>query len=174
MSMAIYDKHLDPNDKDCIVTKIVVTASDTVSTVEDMPSIFHWQIYLVIEPGQSQNNSVVIDMQPANPPIGVMIITSNPNARSTAINKIELDILTRDGPTVNQIIDVFLEHRMQFYKFDDTGSGCLYWIFTGLRFLEERGLVEQGAVEKLEKFHLEQAGIHPERHPMPLRKGVFY
>ena len=174
MSMIIYDKHLNEFDKEWVVTHIAVTASDTVSTVKDAPSIFHWCFSLVLEPGQSQNKSVVIDMQPVNPPIGVMIISSNPEAESKAANKVEIAILTRGRPTVSQIINVFLEHNIQRYKFDDSGSGCLFWLFTGLRFLEERELVEHGAVEKAETFHKKQAETHPERHPMPFRKGEFY
>ncbi|CDO77829.1 hypothetical protein BN946_scf184714.g4 [Trametes cinnabarina] len=177
----VYDKGLVAADKDRVVSGIVVTASGTVSTSPDYPNYFHWRFYLILQPsntnlhaGMSQTHSVVFDMIPTNPPTGCFVITSKPESASTARLKIELPLATVGSPTVKQLIALFMEKGMNRYRFDDTGSGCLWWVTTGVRLLEQAGLLEAGACQKLEHFHHEHAKAHPERHPTPMRKGEFY
>ncbi|KAI0742826.1 hypothetical protein C8Q80DRAFT_1190863 [Daedaleopsis nitida] len=171
----VYDRPLRQADRQRVVTRIAVTASGTRSTVSGAPNIFHWRMYLTLAPspiGGSQ--SVLLDMIPTNPPTGCLIIESKDLPGSIATQKIELFILTAGSPTVQQIIDLFTTRGMHRYKFDATGSGCLWWVWTGLGYLEQAGLVEAGTTEKLRKFHHEQCSLHPERHPLPIRQGTFY
>lgn len=63
---------------------------------------------------------------------------------------------------------------MNRYKFDDSGSGCLHWLMTGIQHLEDAGLVELGASLRLCAFHHKQVEQHLERHLMPIRRGTFY
>ncbi|KAI0640046.1 hypothetical protein C8Q77DRAFT_104523 [Trametes polyzona] len=174
----VYDKAFNSQvDKQRVVTQVVLTATDTVSTVPDEPSVYHWQFYFPLAPtpgSEHASKSVMIDMIPVNPPTGCMIIASKAESASPAESKIELPIAVVGSPTVEQIIDLFKKNGMDRYEFDATGSGCLWWVWTGLGHLEEAGIVESGATEELRQFHHEQYTAHPERHPMPLRKGRFY
>ncbi|KAI0643293.1 hypothetical protein C8Q79DRAFT_915652 [Trametes meyenii] len=193
----VFDKPLYRADRSRSVTEILVTASGTINTTVNEPSVFHWQLYLIPRAPESSTHlvsgnplegssptnsssgsqSVLIDMIPANPPTGVMYLASRESRGLHADPKIELPIqvaLSPQAPTVQQIVDLFLEKGMGRYKFDESGSGCLHWLMTGVRHLEDAGLVERGASENLRVFHREQVELHPERHPMPIRRGVFW
>lgn len=157
-----------------------MTASGTVMTTVNEPNVFHWQLYLVLDEAPDSptpnTKSVLIDMIPANPPTGTMYLSSLSTRGLDAQPKIELAISTSRTrpPTVQQLVNLFLEKGMARYKFDDSGSGCLHWLMTGMQHLEDAGLVEPGASELLRAFHREQVELHPERHPMPIRHGTFY
>ncbi|KAI0768719.1 hypothetical protein BD413DRAFT_92515 [Trametes elegans] len=172
----VYDRLLEHRDKGRVVVRVIVSASGTVSTVPDAPNVFHWRFYLALAPSTTpgESQSVTLDMIPANPPTGCLMISSNPTPASRAGVKIELPLATAGSPTVQEIIDLFKAKGMDRYRFDETGSGCLSWLLTGVDHLEQAGLVDAGASEKLRQFHQEQVALHPERHPMPLRQGKFY
>ncbi|KAI0668280.1 hypothetical protein C8Q78DRAFT_980585 [Trametes maxima] len=176
----VVDKPLHRTDRSRVVAEILVTASGTINTSVNEPNVFHWQLYLPLEgslPDSSPSTqSVLIDMIPANPPTGVMYLASRESRGLQADPKIELPILaaSEPPPTVQQIVDLLLGKGMDRYKFDESGSGCLHWLMTGVRHLEDAGLVEHGASDKLSTFHREQVKLHPERHPMPIRRGEFY
>ncbi|KAJ3484657.1 hypothetical protein NLI96_g5495 [Meripilus lineatus] len=176
----IYDKPLLQIDKDRVVTHVQVSTSGTVSTVIDCPNIFHWQYYLILAPrtitdtNASNSQSILLDMIPANPPTGCLMIASMQSPGTTSPIKAEIEFATIGSPRVGQFIDLFKVKGMDRYTFDDTGSGCLWWLFTGLGYLEQESLVETGATESLHKFHQEQISLHPGRHPVPMRKGKFY
>ncbi|KAI0741067.1 hypothetical protein C8Q76DRAFT_853265 [Earliella scabrosa] len=177
----VYDRSLLDVDRQRVVAQVTVTGSGTLSTVSGSPNIFHWRLYLCLAPFQSipptttqPSQSVLIDMIPANPPTGCMMIASKQDPGSRARVKIELQIATTGSPTVQQIIDLFLAKGMHRYNFDATGSGCLWWVWTGLGYLEQNRLVQAGATEMLRQFHQEQSRLHPERHPVPIRQGRFY
>ncbi|XP_006459682.1 hypothetical protein AGABI2DRAFT_116642 [Agaricus bisporus var. bisporus H97] len=172
----IYDKNLNAADKNRFISKIVVTASSTVSTTID-GNYYHWRIYLQLSQSDISNSSsksVILDMIPTNPPTSTLMITSNAYASSNSPAKIEFDIFPAKPLTVGQVIDLFIEKGMHRYTFDATGSGCLFWIMTGIHHLHEANLIEAGAPNKFHTFHMAQANLHPERHPLPLRKGTFY
>ena len=178
----IYDRQLLQEDRQRTVVGITVTTSGSTSTVSGEPAIFHWHLYLVLGPSTAPtaevpgviSQSVLIDMIPVNPPTGCMVITSKRQPCSESNVKAELEIATTGSPTVQQIIDLFKSKGMDRYNFDDTGSGCLWWLWTGLEYLEQAHLVETSATEKLRRFHSEQVTLHPERHPIPMRQGTFY
>lgn len=177
----VYDKPLRPEDRQRRILEIIVTASGTVNTTVNEPNVFHWQLYLVLDeaPNSSAPNtkSVLIDMIPANPPTGTMYLSSLSTRGLDTQPKIELAMSTSGTPppTVQRrLVDLFLENGMARYKFDDSGSGCLHWLMTGMQHLEDAGIVEPRASERLRAFHGEQVELHPERHPMPIRQGTFY
>ncbi|KAH9854596.1 hypothetical protein C2E23DRAFT_817145 [Lenzites betulinus] len=173
----IYDKSLLPTDRDRTIAQVVLTASGTVITTLNEPNVFHWQFYLPLSTPATPTTTtqaVVVDMIPVNPPTGCLLVSSTLEPACSAPTKIELPLAVVGSPTVKQFISIFQEKGMDRYKFDGTGSGCLWWVMTGVHHLEDAGLVEAGASLKLEQFHREHAESHPERHPMPLRKGEFY
>ncbi|KIJ89748.1 hypothetical protein K443DRAFT_15821 [Laccaria amethystina LaAM-08-1] len=179
--MSIHQAYLHEADKTRCISKIVITASGTVNTgsqsTSEQLNYFHWRIYLVLpatEGTNSENQSVLLDMIPTNPPIGTLIISSKSNAASTARNKIELAIAPSPDLTVGQVIDLFIKNRLHHYKFDESGSGCLYWTITAVDLLEKAQYCEADATQNLHGFHEMHAHAHPERHPLPLRKGQFY
>ncbi|TBU55875.1 hypothetical protein BD310DRAFT_932695 [Dichomitus squalens] len=175
MAATIYDKALRPVDKDRRVTQITVTASLYAPAGSEGVGIFHWRLYLVLGPDRvSTSRAVLLDMVPTNPPFGTLIIASKDNAHSNALIKIELPIASVDGLTVRQVIDLIVSNRMDRYKFDASGSGCLFWIWNVLQQLQNARLVEDGAVAKLQDFHAEQARLQPGKIPLPLRRGEFY
>ncbi|OJT12121.1 hypothetical protein TRAPUB_11346 [Trametes pubescens] len=179
----IYDRPLRSIDRQRRVTEILVIASGTINTTVNEPNVFHWQLYLLLEPDDpmsesaTSSQSVLMDMIPTDPPTGTLYLAS-PAARGLdADPKVELAIATAGSgapPTVQDLIDLFVAKGMDRYKFDDSGSGCLHWLMTGIQHLEDAGLVEPGASESLRTFHREQVKQHPERHPMPIRRGIFY
>ncbi|PIL30505.1 hypothetical protein GSI_07205 [Ganoderma sinense ZZ0214-1] len=174
----VFSKRLLQDDRERVVARVVVTASGTVSTVKNEPQVFHWRLYLVLAPDArlrpTSSQSVLFDMTPSLPPTGTFIIASKVEALSEARRKIELPLFTTGQPTVARLIHLFLEKGMDRYKFDSTGSGCYYWTMTGVQRLEEAGLIMPGSLKLLLDFHKEQAQLHPERHPLPVRRGEFY
>ncbi|EIW54935.1 uncharacterized protein TRAVEDRAFT_51070 [Trametes versicolor FP-101664 SS1] len=176
----VYDKPLRSKDRQRGISEIIVTASGSVNTTVNEPNVFHWQLYLALDEAPDSSapdtKSVLIDMIPANPPTGTMYLSSLSTRGLDAQPKIELAISTSGTPppTVQRLVDLFFENGMARYKFDDSGSGCLHWLMTGMQHLEDAGLVEPGASERLRAFHREQVKLHPERHPMPVRQGTFY
>lgn len=174
MSTTVYDKLLLSDDRHCAVTCVTVTASGTVST-SDQLSIFHWRLYLKLTPGSSnRTQSVLLDMIPANPPNGIFFIPSRSTEGSTARNRVELSVDTVGSPTVQQIITLFLNNKMDRYMFDETSSDCLYWTQVGLQLIQNAGWVEAGACDGLQAFYEEQASLHPGRYWVPIRRGTFY
>ncbi|KAI0262045.1 hypothetical protein BC834DRAFT_406837 [Gloeopeniophorella convolvens] len=178
MFYTVYSKGLLPTDGGRAVTRIVVSASGTINTLStDEQGVFHWRLYLVLAPDQSRastSQSVLFDMVPTNPPVGTLIAASNPAPTSGARVKAELPFETMGGPTVGQLIELFLHKGMDRYKFDDSGSGCVYWVLMGLQHLQDAGLVESQAVESLRAFHDEQSRLSPANHQVPFRRGTFY
>ncbi|KAI0355883.1 hypothetical protein OH77DRAFT_1478764 [Trametes cingulata] len=184
MPYTVYDKPLLPADRERTVSTMLVTASGTINTTVNEPNVFHWQLYLLLSPSESattattatNTRSVLVDMIPANPPVGTIYVASKDTKGLDAEPKVELPLATAGSPlpTVQQLLDLLIEKGMDRYKFDETGSGCLHWIITAIQNLEEAGVLEEGASEKLREFHREQVELHPERHPMPIRKGTFY
>ncbi|KAI0725771.1 hypothetical protein C8Q72DRAFT_576667 [Fomitopsis betulina] len=181
----VYDRAFKPIDRDQTVAKIVVTASGAGGNIAAtpngsgglVPNIYHWRLYLVLLPNPlipTRSQSVLLDIIPANPPTGCLVISSKEMPASTAPGKVELTLFPAGSPTVQQIVDLFKNKGMDRYMFDATGSGCLWWVTVGVRHLEEAGLVEAGASRTLQMFHHEHARAHPERHPMPVRQGRFY
>lgn len=172
----VYDRDLQPADKDRVITQITVTSSGSVQTVSDMPNIYHWHLYLLLGApnGVSNSQSVLFDMIPTMPPTGTLIISSKITPQSQSPHKIELPIRTVGEPVLSQFIDFFISNRMDRYQFDESGSGCLYWVMVAIEKLENAQMIEAGASSMLRTLHNEQAILHPERHPMPLRKGQYY
>ncbi|XP_006459684.1 hypothetical protein AGABI2DRAFT_177536 [Agaricus bisporus var. bisporus H97] len=174
----IYDKNFNAADKHRIISKFIVTASRATSSPINGVNYYHWRFYLQLSQfgssDISSSKSVVLDMIPTNPPIATLVISSNPHDKSRSPVKIELDIFPAKPLTVGQVIDLFIEKGMHRYTFDATGSGCLFWTATGIHHLHEAKLIEAGAPNKLHTFHMAQANLHPERHPLPMRKGTFY
>ncbi|KAH9855701.1 hypothetical protein C2E23DRAFT_596631 [Lenzites betulinus] len=180
-----YDRPLRPIDRQRRVTEILVIASGTINTTVNEPNVFHWQLYLLLEPdvptagSATSSQSVLIDMIPTDPPTGTLYLASQAARGLDADPKVEFAIATATAgsdspPTVQDLIDLFVAKGMNRYKFDDSGSGCLHWLMTGIQHLEDAGLVELGASSRLRAFHHKQVEQHPERHPMPIRRGTFY
>ncbi len=178
--MSVYQRSFNPADRTRQVHSVTVTASGSVntSTGSSGENYFHWRIYLTLLPANpppgSGSQSVLLDMIPTNPPVATLCISSKENAGSTARQKIELELQPLDGLTVGHVIDLFIDNNMHRYKFDSTGSGCLFWTMTAVDLLQQHKYIESQAVDKLNHFHTTQAALHPERHPLPLRQGTFY
>ncbi len=176
----VFSKSLLQDDRECVVARVVVTASGSVSTAKDEPHVFHWRLYLALAraPGlelqASASRSVLFDMIPSLPPTGTLVIASKREEVSRALRKIEMPFPTTGRPTIARFIQLFLEKGMDRYRFDSTGSGCYYWTMTGIQHLEEAGMIMPGSYKLLLNFHKEQAQLHPERHPLPVRQGEFY
>ncbi|KAI0370628.1 hypothetical protein BV20DRAFT_288977 [Pilatotrama ljubarskyi] len=180
MPSTVYDKPLLQADRQRTVNSILITASGTINTTLNEPNVFHWQLYMLLSPSEpavlTKTQSVVVDMIPANPPVGTVYVASKESTGLDAEPKVELSIATAGSPlpTIQQLLDLLIEKGVDRYMFDETGSGCLHWIITAVEQLEGAGLVEPAASAKLRDFHREQVKQHPERHPMPIRKGTFY
>lgn len=77
-----YDRPLHPIDRQWCVTKIVVIASGMINTTVNEPNVFHWQLYLLLEPdvpmagSATSSQSVSIDMIPTNPLTGTLYLAS--------------------------------------------------------------------------------------------------
>ena len=175
MASIVFNKFLVPEDRGRVLSSITVTSSGETSTVVDQPHFWHWDVYLVLEPSALvKSRSVQLSIIPTNPPVGTLMITSREALGSEEFAKVELSIQVVGTPRVEQVIDLLVEKGMHRYHFDDTGAGCLFWIFVSLQQLADAGFVESSAVVKLREFHREQLSFHPERYPMPLKKGSFY
>nr|VWP00502.1 WW domain-containing protein [Ganoderma boninense] len=174
----VYNKGLQPADKDRVVERVVATASAPVSAGKNEKKVFHWRLYLVLAPAAaaqskpSSTKSILFDMSPTTGGLtGTFIIASKVDAQSRSREKIELQFPTHGHPTVAHFIDLFLEKGMDRYNFNDKGMGCYHWTVTGIQHLEEAGMLTAGSAKSLDNFYKQQG---PQRCPVANEKGQFY
>lgn len=59
---------------------------------------------------------------------GDLVYFEQENAKSTARQKIELELQPMDELTVGDVINLFTGNNMHRYMDDSTGSGALFWL----------------------------------------------
>ncbi|KAF7797662.1 hypothetical protein EIP86_008862 [Pleurotus ostreatoroseus] len=175
----VYAKSLNPADKLRPVSALVVTASGTNPTVADRPDIWHW--WLVAQLASSKDHaeseqevSVTLDMIPANPPTGTMVVKSDGPALSKDVSlaqpETETDFtfliptIISPPPNLNDLIALILSKGLDRYEFDDTGSGCVHWVVSVLELVEETKWIEEGVTKKFVEQY----------YRTPYHRGTFY
>lgn len=80
-----------------------------------------------------------------------------------------------DGTTVQDIIQSIFDNKRDRYRYDDTGSGCRFWVGTVIEDLEREGRLSQDSLQEFKTFvsNLHEAE-RENRVPMPPRMGAFY
>lgn len=120
------------------------------------------------------SKSVLFDMIPALFPVGVLVIQSKNSETSTEMEKVEYIVPVLQYYTIQQYIDLFVANGMQRYRFDSTGSGCMYWVASVFGLLGESGWAPPGHFTGIIEFHKQHAEARPLDFALPLRKGDFY
>ncbi|KAA1477861.1 hypothetical protein DENSPDRAFT_625927 [Dentipellis sp. KUC8613] len=182
-SSTIYTKQFDSTDNDRPVSQILVYASGNISTAQDLPDIWHWQLHLLpsADPrAQDSDNpptrTIVLDMIPAVSPTGTLCILSKaptelplhlPTSASLAFAPLT-------AITVRHIVDLFLSKGMDRYTYNERYTGCVFWVRTAVERLQDAGWVEGGAAEKFDAFYKEQAALRPGNFEEPFGRGEFY
>lgn len=49
--------------------------------------------------------------------------------------------------TTTNIRDLIVQETLDFYSYNETGSGCLFWVAALLRAMEKMGFIKSGATE---------------------------
>lgn len=85
----------------------------------------------------------------------------------------EVVVLNSSGITVQWLIGVLSSNGLTRYRFNDQGMGCRWWCEVVMRELEDKGYVEKGTVEDLNKWWIATAAGDP-RVPSTKIRGSFY
>lgn len=120
------------------------------------------------------SKSVLLDMTPSLFPVGVLAIKSELSSNSTAVEKVEYLVPVSQHYTIQQYVDLFIANGMHRYRFDPTGSGCMYWVASVIGLLERSGWTPPGHSAAIFELHARNARAHPLDFAWPRREGVFY
>ncbi|KIJ08873.1 hypothetical protein PAXINDRAFT_102424 [Paxillus involutus ATCC 200175] len=140
---------------------------------QDKNSILHWRIFVtcLTQDGRS-SITVRLDMIPGAD-AGILTVASIQDdlfASSIA----HVSEAAKGKTTVHELLKMLEQNGRNFYRFDDTGSGCLWWCRMVLGDLDRQALVSGGAVERFDAYHQEKNRGNPKRFPLPIARGTFY
>lgn len=167
-----FTKFFNKADASLVVTHIVACASPI--SPEDPKSRYHWFLSLAITP----ETGVKLDILPvsADGRTGVIVITSRPED----MPKLETDrtfpmSVIQGQITVQELIDLIKRHKRDRYIYDDTGSGCRYWLSHVIEDFMAEKVVAEGTSDALQEYIAQLATNEgTDRVPMPALQGIFY
>ncbi|OBZ76661.1 hypothetical protein A0H81_03300 [Grifola frondosa] len=164
-----FTRLFNPADRDHVIHKLIIAGSPVAPGSN---SILHWRIYAVIH----KRASVLFDFIPggADGRTGVLAVKSV-DYEVTFSAAAMFSVAMIKQITASALLDFFTYHKLDRYKFDDTGSGCLYWCCVALSKLEAAGAVPAGSVQRFEAYMAQLNAGNPARFPLPSRhRGTFY
>ncbi|KAG8996808.1 hypothetical protein FRB94_001346 [Tulasnella sp. JGI-2019a] len=172
VSTTVFDKFFNKDDRDLLIKQVVACAWPI--SPEDPESLYHWSMSLYVNP----EKGVTLDILPAGVDgrTGVLVISSKLEGMPTHdLNRTVTLNIGKDNTTVQDIIQAILDNKRDRYRYDDTGSGCRFWVGTVIEDLEREGRLSGNSLERFLMFVSELYEAEGEnRVPMPPRTGVFY
>ncbi|THH16712.1 hypothetical protein EW146_g3963 [Bondarzewia mesenterica] len=138
--------------------------------------MYHWRIYLKLEPSSSSNTmSVELDIVPVKPD-GTGLLTGASKQYISSRNEFAAIAFNAAGkPTVNNIVKLLLDKGREKYLWDtSSGSGCRWWSQIVADDFEVEGMIGTGSRDVLAGFMDETAKRDPDRMPTPAPRGTFF
>jgi hypothetical protein len=104
------------------------------------PQANHWVVFLEL----GHADSVKVDMTPGSDnSTGVAMLTYKryTTSRTALVDRV---YETRNNPTVQTMLDLVTQNRLDKYRFNADGEGCRYWIYRFIQTLEGAGYLDPG------------------------------
>ncbi|KIK89806.1 hypothetical protein PAXRUDRAFT_831755 [Paxillus rubicundulus Ve08.2h10] len=156
-----------------VVQRYTLSGSPVVP--QDKNSILHWRIFVncLAHDGQS-SITVRLDMIPGID-AGILTVASVQYELSASSVAHVSEVATATGKiTVHELLKMLGQNGRNLYRFDENGTGCVWWCRTVLGDFERQELVSGGAVKRFDAYYQGKNHRNPKRFPLPTPLGTFY
>ncbi|GAB7352159.1 hypothetical protein MBLNU459_g2644t1 [Dothideomycetes sp. NU459] len=134
----------------------------------------------VLHFSQTNRTSIRLDPKPSGKgaaQISIAFTELDDGIPADIVKTYDLPILT--GMTLATVLEILDKGRFDRYRFDASGHGCRYWIWSMVGFLKENGFVasalpHDGARASLQQVWLEDGKLANEDQQTHLVPGEFY
>jgi hypothetical protein len=134
------------------------------------PQANHWVAFLEIDGAVS----VKVDMTPgSDSSTGVAMFSYKTYSASTT-TVVDRVYETRNNPTVQTILDLVTQNRLDKYRFHADGEGCRYWIYRFIQTLETAGYVDPGTAADVWSHLSYFWRSSTDREAKAVAQGTFY
>jgi len=130
----------------------------------------HWVAFLELD-GQV---SVKVDMTPGSDGSTGVAMFSYRTYRSTMQAVVDLVYETRNNPTVQTILNLVTEKRLDKYRFNADGEGCRLWIYKFIKSLEDAGYLDAGTAGTVWNYLSYFWRSSTDRVAKAIAQGAFY